>query len=150
MPKKVEVKKCSVCGKVLKNGETGKLCAHRLQSGQNASTMMIGRTKFQITKAQAESKSFISIAKLHKICEAHFVPVSKMLKSIGGDTSVAVPVHPIAQVYWNGKIRYVSAWLSTKTGLEAMLTQNFKKAPENQATKKVEPKAEPKADPAIA
>ena len=129
---KPAVNKCSVCGKTLTrtaSGTCGALCAKRTASGVTGATLAKSKAKYTISATQASNGKFISVAQLHKVCVANYVPVSKMLKSMGGDTASATPTNPIAQVFWCNGQRYVSAWLATKTGLAAMLAQNFSKAP---------------------
>jgi hypothetical protein len=143
MAKKVVVQavtKCSVCGKTLTRaqsitGSCGKLCAMRKAQGTTLATLAVNKQKFTITAAQASNaKLFISVAQLHRACvNTSLCTVSKMLKAMGGDTAMATPLHPIAQVFWCNGQRYVNSWLATQTGLNAMYTGNFSKAPKTQS-----------------
>jgi len=125
---------CPVCGKHISKLATvtagiGAKCAH---------------VQAQFTPAQLQAhyasvtgnvpQGYIPLATLDKAVKAkkHAVPgltISKMVKAIGGDRALLPPVHPICTPVYNGRQRWVNAWLATPQGLQAMATGNYAHAP---------------------
>lgn len=122
---------CSVCGKPVKAGKNcGALCAARLASGQTATQIVARKQQLSVAVAPA---GYVSVASLHKLCVQNFVPVSKMVKAMGGDRAMYPVAHPICTPCYTPQGRYVHGWLGTKQGLQALLTGNFSSAPSVQA-----------------
>ena len=72
----------------------------------------------------ADGKSWIKISDLHLVCVMHEVPVSKMVKAIGGDRGMNPPLDPLFEVKYLGKTRYIHPDAQTK-GIELLKDPNF-------------------------
>jgi hypothetical protein len=114
---------CTVCGKRITrtgsvNNGHGATCAALLASGASVQALRAKYTQ------PVQPLATISVANLHRFINAHVqagCTVSKMVKCIGGDrVNKYLPAHAMCiPVYVNGQ-RFVSAWLGTVQGLQAM------------------------------
>jgi hypothetical protein len=110
---------------------------------KNGATLAQAAQVKQSLSVKVAPVGYIKVAQLHVACKAAYVPVNKMVKAIGGDRNLMPVAHPICTPVIVNNVRYVNAWLSTKNGLNAILTGNYAQAPKAQAQAQA-PKA-PKA-----
>jgi hypothetical protein len=111
--------KCAYCGKTLINGTCGKLCAMRIDKGETPETRKIALKNLQLAQPPA---NWCKIAQIGRLCENANIPVSRLVRSFGGDTPNgtynATPA--IMGVIYVGKTRYCNPFWATKTGLQVI------------------------------
>jgi hypothetical protein len=139
--KKVEITLCSVCNRPLsdKNGSgMGHLCARYIARGLTSEKLAERLSELTVEKVPA---GYIKVADLDrkiKSLKGKFpgLTVNRMVTAIGRDRCPTGPVHPIAQVlYDRSRTRWVNGWLGTQSGLKAIATLDFSKAPKAPAPK---------------
>jgi hypothetical protein len=124
--------KCLACGKTLKTGTHGKLCAQRIAKGHTQQAQALAKVALAVA---SPPKGFIKVAQLHKYIKANptsGATVGGMVRHFGGDTPIGAlyPSHPLVQLLYVGKVRYIHGALATPTGLTALATGNFAKVPQ--------------------
>jgi len=119
---------CTVCGKPLKvQGSTcGARCTTLQKQGYTVQKKLQLKACLSFSNAPA---GYITIAKLHTVCVANYIPVSKMVKQSGSDGVTSPPAHPITTPVFVNGTRWLPGWLATKQGLQAIQSNNFANAP---------------------
>lgn len=110
---------CLVCNKPLTDPESialgvGPLCRAK------------GWTKEAVAAKMAELKQekvpegWIKLAEVANLCRAEDIPVSRLVRAIGGDRAMEDPIDPIFQVIYVGRSRYLSPEAVGEKGLAIM------------------------------
>ena len=148
-----EVRKCELCGKILKAHEThGALCPSRIAKGQVGEVL---RKHYASISAPEAPAGYRKLAELDRYIKAHpesGCTISKMVKAIGRDRALEPAAHPIAAPVYVGRVRYIRDFLFTSAGLKCIATGDWSKAPApgikpTKPTRKPVRKATPKPAP---
>src|SRR5574340_1065776 len=117
---------CQYCGKPIKAGTHGALCAKNTKAGYTQTIRLQLKAALSYTTAPV---GYVTVAQAHKVCTANLVPIPHLVKAIGGDGVTGKPLHAITAPVYVGNNRYISGWLITKAGITALQTYNFTNAP---------------------
>jgi len=106
--------KCQYCGKWISPNSfdehgAGSYCYKLRESGWDDVRLAEHRASLTVEDVPQsdDGRDFIKVAILHKICVRNGIPVSRMVKAIGGDRSLDGPMHPTFQPFYVGRARYV-------------------------------------------
>ncbi len=80
------------------------------------------------TKEGEEDRPFVSVAKMHNYCNSQEIPVSWMVRAIGGDRGTNAPLNEKWTPIYVGRTRYIHPDCMTEAGIEE-LKAAYKKEP---------------------
>jgi hypothetical protein len=144
---KYEGPACSVCNKPLKDPDS-------IKAGIGPLCRAKGWTKEAVAAKMAQLKrdtipdGWLKLADLDKLLRKEGIPVARMVKAVGGDRGMEEPAHPMFQVAYVGRARYLSPECFTDAGLNILRDKYLgKPAPEKKprAKKEKDPNAPAKA-----
>ena len=124
---KVEITKCQRCGKTLVRDlcverEEGDLCSHYYDElGMTKDDLATERAKRTIKEVP---QGWIKTRQLHRICESHSIPVSRMVKAMGTDRGMGPLLDPRFEFKYVGNARYVDGWCASEEGLALLKASN--------------------------
>jgi hypothetical protein len=116
----VEVTKCVHCGKLLVRDisverEEGDYCSHLFDE--------LGHTKESLAQHRASMSAsvvpdgYVKVASLHKILVREGIPVSHMVRAMGGDRGLLPAARPELVPIYVGNARWLNPWCASKEGL---------------------------------
>jgi hypothetical protein len=138
--KKYEGPACSVCGKPLTDPESikagiGPLCR---AAGWTKETVA---AKMATLKRDAIPEGWVKLADVAAKCRAEGIPVTRLVRAVGGDRGMAEPASPIFSVIYVGRSRYLDPRVMKEEGLNLMRDKYLgKPAPEKKVKAPKEPK----------
>lgn len=114
-----EAVKCIYCGKILVREQSmgrgsGDLCEHLREIGYTTEALMAHRATMS---APTAPEGWITVASLHKICEANGIPVNRMVNAIGRDRGLGEPIDPRFRPLYVGNKRFLNPWCASPEGL---------------------------------
>lgn len=120
----VEVR-CIHCGKWLSKEESleaeqGDYCSHLREEGWDTKALMEHRRSMTATEVP---EGWIKVAAMHRYCVANGVPVSRMVKAIGGDRCLNPDecLNPRWVPLYSGNARWLDPSCMTPEGLKELL-----------------------------
>jgi hypothetical protein len=135
---KYEGPACSVCGKPLTDPESvkagiGPLCRAK------GWTKEMWQAKMAELKSDTVPEGFVKLSEVADLCRKENIPVSRLVRAVGGDRGMEEPAHPKFKVMYVGRARYLDPWVVTEEGLNLMRDPNLgKPAPEKKVREKKE------------
>ncbi len=135
---KYEGPACSVCGKPLTDPESvkagiGPLCRAK------GWTKEMWQAKMATLKRDAVPEGFVKLSDVADLCRKEGIPVSRLVRAVGGDRGMDEPAHPKFSVIYVGRARYLDPWVTSEEGLNLMRDPNLgKPAPEKKVREKKE------------
>lgn len=115
---------CKYCGKSVRldeedGEERGDRCKHvREELGMDETALVELRKSMS---AEVPPEGWIKVAVLDKVCKRQGVPVSRMVKAIGGDRGLEPPLNEKFRVLYVHGVRYVDGYCATSEGLAAIM-----------------------------
>ncbi|HZX14056.1 MAG TPA: hypothetical protein VFF49_06620 [Thermodesulfobacteriota bacterium] len=94
----------------------------------------VAARRVELTVAEVPA-GYVKLADLSKRCQELSIPVSKMVRATGGDRGMNSPLHPIFQIVFVGRTRYLHGEVMT-TGIDLLQSEEFGKTPRKPRAKK--------------
>jgi len=138
--------KCQYCGKYVNaedsiENEAGSYCEHLREEGYDEVALAKVRSGKTVDKVPVDEngKEWVKIAVVHRLCDKHNIPISRLVKAFGGDRGLDPVLHPAFAFVYVGRARYISPWCATTEGLAFLKTlgQSGSPNPEAKTTKPV-------------
>jgi hypothetical protein len=85
--------------------------------------------------AEVAPEGWIKLSEVDKVCKVEKIPVSKLVRAIGGDRGMNPPLDPLFEVRFVGRTRYLHPDVMTK-GLELLKSETFAKTARKPREKK--------------
>ena len=128
----VEKYKCQYCGKWVTTetsieNEAGHYCEQLRERGLDTLTLAEIKASKTVAELEGGEQAWVKTAVLHRLCNKHDIPVSRMVKAFGGDRGIESVARPEFQFVYCGRARYVRAWCATKEGLDFLKGYNPRK-----------------------
>jgi hypothetical protein len=127
--------KCQICGKTITANESlevgrGHRCDDLLEKGWTAEKLSVHRQQMSADKVDED---WISVPNMHKLCVENGIPVSSMVRAMGGDRAVDDPLDERFRPKYVGRTRYLNPWCATEEGLNFL--KSVSKAPREKKSK---------------
>ena len=112
--------KCQYCGKCLSReesleNESGDYCHHLREQGMDTSYLKEHRQRLTVADVP---EGYIKLASLDRICKKEGIPISRMVRAIGGDRALSEPIREEFRPIYVGNARYVDGWCASEEGLD--------------------------------
>ncbi len=75
----------------------------------------------QLTEEEVASGEWIKVSELDKICRQNSIPISRMVRAMGGDRAMLEPLDERFAVKWQGGKRYVSKEAASPEALQFLV-----------------------------
>jgi hypothetical protein len=113
------VYKCNMCGKYLLAPQSqtvglGGLCAKHAQKNRTPAFMAKNLAKQTVAAVPA---GYVKLASLKQPYKQAGVPISRLVNAIGGDRGLLPVMHAKIHVVYVKRVRWVTPWVATKTGM---------------------------------
>ena len=114
--------KCQYCGKWITadtsiEHEAGSYCDNLRERGMDSMTLAEIKASKTVAELEGGESEWVKTAVLHKLCNKHDIPVSRMVKAFGNDRGIDPVARPEFTFVYCGRARYVRAWCATAEGL---------------------------------
>jgi len=124
--------KCQYCGKWITadtsiEHEAGSYCENLRERGLDSMTLAEIKASKTVAELEGGESEWVKTAVLHKLCNKHDIPISRMVKAFGGDRGIEPAARPEFEFVYSGRARYVRAWCATKEGLDFLKGFNPRK-----------------------
>lgn len=121
-----EVKvKCQYCGKFISNDdsiehEAGGYCHSLREQGWDSVRLTEHRASMTVSEVPTTKagEPWIKVAALDRKLKKMGVPISRMVRAMGGDRSIDPPLHPKFKPVYVGRARYLDPWCASAEGIE--------------------------------
>jgi hypothetical protein len=141
---KPEGPRCLVCNKPLTDPESvalgvGPLCHAKGWTKESVAAKMADLKKTEVPEG------WIKLAAVADRCRAEEIPVSRLVRAVGGDRGMEDPIKPMFQVIYVGRARYLSPETISPEGLAILAQRNLGEPVPEKPKKEPKPKKEKKA-----
>src|SRR3990167_7127462 len=125
-PPRPGMTRCKYCGKWMSKeeaveNERGDKCKHlREELGLTPTDLLAHRKSRSSDTIPVNEKGdqHVKIAQVDRLCKRLGIPISRLVKTFGGDRSMEPALHPWFEITYVGNARYVDARCITEEGLD--------------------------------
>lgn len=114
--------KCDRCGKWLNSEESiaaeeGHYCEQLYAKYTPEDLQAIRKARTRQTVPTTDGVAWVKTKLVHKACDKHGIPVSRLVRAFGGDRGTLPVLDARFEFVYVGKARYVDPWCLSKDGL---------------------------------
>jgi hypothetical protein len=126
--KKYEGPSCSVCNKPLTDPESikagiGPLCRAKGWTKEAVAA------KMATLKKDTVPEGWIKLSEVANVCRSKGIAVARLVRAVGGDRGMEEPAHPMFQVIYVGRARYLDPRVISEEGLNILNDKYLGKTP---------------------
>jgi hypothetical protein len=141
---KIEGPRCLVCNKPLTDPESiaqgvGPLCRAKGWTKEVVAAKMAELKKTEVPEG------WIKLAAVADRLRTENIPVSRLVRAVGGDRGMEDPISPAFQVIYVGRARYLSPEVISPEGLTILAQKSLGEPKPEKPVKEPKPKKEKKA-----